>query len=209
MSVRDDLAHRLPAGWVGRWILAPLWNRRNVALNDVALAALALRADDQVLEVGCGGGYLLGRMAERVSLGTLTGVDAGPAMIAHCMRRHCRLVRTGRLVLQCAPAEALPFAEARFTQACSVNSLFYWSDVRQGLRELYRVLIPGGRLVLCLTTKASLLRQRALRGHVRAFEESELREMLGSVGFRVASVETHSDRYRDFLCIVSRKEHAQ
>lgn len=51
-----------PSGLVGRLILGPLWNRRNAALNDVAFDHLALRPHDRVLEVGFGGGYLIGRI---------------------------------------------------------------------------------------------------------------------------------------------------
>ena len=61
-------------------LLAPLWNRRNAALNDAAFDALALAADDRVLEVGFGGGYLLGRMAGRVSQGFVAGADVSAAM---------------------------------------------------------------------------------------------------------------------------------
>ena len=55
--VAGQLGH--PSGVIGRWLLGPLWNRRNRPLNDVSLARLALRADDRVLEVGFGGVWAL------------------------------------------------------------------------------------------------------------------------------------------------------
>ena len=76
------------AGQLGRpsgvWglVLAPIWNKRNAALNDVAFQALALSPQDRVLEVGFGGGYLLGRMAQVVTAGFLAGVDVSPSMVA-------------------------------------------------------------------------------------------------------------------------------
>ena len=51
-----------PTGVFGRWVLGPLWNRRNAVLNDAAFAALAPEPADRVLDVGFGGGYLLERL---------------------------------------------------------------------------------------------------------------------------------------------------
>ena len=77
----QQLGH--PSNITGKWVLAPLWNRRNRALNDVALAKLDLRPDDRVLEVGFGGGYLLGRIAAVVTEGSIAEVDVSEAMVAY------------------------------------------------------------------------------------------------------------------------------
>ena len=52
-----------PSGAIGRWVLGPMWNRRNRALNDVSLAQLALQAMIAFSKSASGGGYLLGRMS--------------------------------------------------------------------------------------------------------------------------------------------------
>ncbi len=85
----QQLGH--PSNIAGKWVLAPLWNRRNMALNDVALAKLDLQPDDRVLEVGFGGGYLLGRIAAVVTEGSIAGVDVSEAMVAYCRQQYGRL----------------------------------------------------------------------------------------------------------------------
>ncbi len=145
-----------PSGLIGSLILAPLWNRRNAALNDLAFEQLQLLEDDRVLEVGFGGGYLLRRLGGVLKSGSLAGVDASPTMVKAGEKRFSSLIRTRKLELHCARAEAMPFAEGYFTKACSVNSIFYWQDARLALEELSRVLAGGGLLVLCFTSKESL-----------------------------------------------------
>jgi SAM-dependent methyltransferase len=104
-----------PSGLPGTLVLAPLWNRRNSALNDVAFESLALHPRDRVLEVGFGGGYLLERMAAVLTEGFLAGVDSSPAMVAFCEKRQRSLIEAGKLELKCAKAEALPYPAASFT----------------------------------------------------------------------------------------------
>ena len=71
-----------PSTVVGRLVLGRLWNRRNRALNGAAFEALALRPGDRVLEVGFGGGYLLGRMVAAVADGFVAGVGVAGHVVS-------------------------------------------------------------------------------------------------------------------------------
>lgn len=197
-----------PSGLVGRLILAPLWNRRNAALNDAAFEHLELGTRERVLEVGFGGGYLLGRMARTVTQGLLAGVDVSPAMVASCMRRHSALVRAGRLELRCAPAEEIPYPSCHFTRACSVNSIMYWHDAPRAIAELRRVLVPGGRLVLCFTCRESLQGRAFARHGVTAYGRRDVVRMLHMSGFGTVHAERLADRHRAFWCITCRRHEA-
>jgi ubiquinone/menaquinone biosynthesis C-methylase UbiE len=80
--------------------------------------------------------YLLGGvMADVVTQGFIAGVDVSEALVAVCERRYQPLVRAGRLELSSAPVESLPYPSGCFSKACTANSLFYWSDALQALRE--------------------------------------------------------------------------
>lgn len=194
-----------PSGLIGRLILAPLWNRRNAALNDAALARLELAPRERVLEVGFGGGYLLGRMAQVVTQGLVAGVDASPAMVASCSRRYRALVRAGRLELRCAAAEEIPYPACHFTKVCSVNSIFYWHDAPRAIAELRRVLAPGGRLVLCFTCRECLAGRAFARQAVTACERDDVVRMLHMAGFGTVHAERLADRHRAFWRITCRR----
>jgi SAM-dependent methyltransferase len=181
--------------------LAPLWNRRNATLNDAALQALALSADDRVLEVGFGGGYLLERMAATVTRGLVAGADASPGMAARCRRRFKAGLDAGRLDVRCATAQDLPFGDEAFGKAVSVNSLFYWPDAAAGVRELARVLAPGGRVVLCLTCR-ECMESRLIGRVVQLWDAPGLRLLAMTAGFRVSSMERLADRHRQYWRLI-------
>jgi ubiquinone/menaquinone biosynthesis C-methylase UbiE len=191
----------------GVWglVLAPIWNKRNAALNDVAFQALALSPQDRVLEVGFGGGYLLGRMAQVVTAGFLAGADASPSMVAFCAARYRALVSAGILELQCAPAEALPYPAGHFGKACSVNSLFYWQNASQALAELWRVLAEGGLLVLCFTAKHCLEGREFSRHGVALYETEEVHRLVEAAGFGEIRLTPAADKHREFVCLTGRK----
>ncbi|MCW5856979.1 MAG: methyltransferase domain-containing protein [Caldilineales bacterium] len=194
-----------PSMVVGQWLLAPLWNRRNMALNNVALERLALQADDQVLEVGFGGGYLLGQMLSSVSSGLVAGIDASRAMIVYCEKRYQRFQQSGRLELHYASVQAIPYGSAYFTKVCSVNSIFYWPDVAQGIGECGRVLGEGGVLVLCFTSKASLGRRAFARHGLHLYDGDEVGEMMKRAGLGDITIEARADRHRTFWSVVGKK----
>jgi ubiquinone/menaquinone biosynthesis C-methylase UbiE len=194
-----------PSGIFGKLVLAPLWSKRNSALNDVAFESLALHPHDRVLEVGFGGGYLLGRMAAVVTDGFLAGVDVSPAMVGFCEKRYRSLVEAGKLELKCAKAESLPYPSGHFTKACTVNSIFYWENAPQAISELYRALEAGGMLVMCFTCKRCIEDKKFARHGVALYEVDQVCQMMESAGFCEIGMTRASDRHREFLCVIGRK----
>ncbi len=201
MAILKYIANQLgnPNG-IFSGLAAIAWNRRNAALNDTVLNLLLLQPADRVLDIGFGGGYLLKRMSEVIPGGLLVGIDVSNAMVASANKRYQKEVQSGKLNLQCAPVEALPFPDEHFTKVCSVNSIFYWQDVEQGLREIKRVLMRGGKVVLCFTCKESIEKKGFAR-HIQTFDAKAVDEMMKAIGFHDNKISTFSDKHRKYICI--------
>jgi ubiquinone/menaquinone biosynthesis C-methylase UbiE len=201
--VARQLGH--PSGLIGRWVLGPLWNRRNRALNDVALKQLDLRSDDRLLEVGFGGGYLLGRMSTLVTEGFIGGVDISTAMVEQNQARYRPLIQAGKMDLKVGTADRLPYPAAHFSKAVSVNSIFYWPDAAQAIRELSRVLRDCGCLVLCFTDKDSLRQKDFARRGLTLYDIDEVRQLLTAAGLHAFTSLPQADQHRKFWCVTAQK----
>jgi ubiquinone/menaquinone biosynthesis C-methylase UbiE len=125
-------------GWRGRM-------HHQIADGAADLALTCVPAPRRILDVGCGTGYLLGRLAARVPrAGVLAGIDASPAMIEVASGA----AADDRLRFVAGTAERLPWPAATFDLVVSTTSFDHWADQRAGLAECARVLAPGGCLVL-------------------------------------------------------------
>ena len=138
---------RRPEGPAGRAMLARM-NESHAPLVDWGLTHIDLRAGDTVLDIGCGGGNTLARMAERVTEGHLTGIDYAETSVEASRAFNAELIEAGRAEILHGSVEALPFDDAHFDAAVTVESFYFWPRPEECLKEVARVIKPGGTFLL-------------------------------------------------------------
>jgi ubiquinone/menaquinone biosynthesis C-methylase UbiE len=134
----EKRADAYEGGWRGRL-------HRQLA-DEVAALAVRLAPDaTRVLDVGCGSGYLLRELAEKLPAAKiLRGIDAAQRMVevARVMASDPRLSFTVGV------AEDLPYEDACFDLVVSTTSFDHWHDQQRGLAECARVLESQGHLLV-------------------------------------------------------------
>jgi ubiquinone/menaquinone biosynthesis C-methylase UbiE len=144
-----DVAFAHPRGFLG--LLGGTIMARTTRLrNEWTLSLLDIQPDEHILEVGFGPGALIQMLVTRASQGYIAGIDMSPLMLQQASRRNAAAIRAGHVHLRLGSALELPFEDATFDKALSANSIHIWPDQLVGIKEIQRVLKPGGEIAIIL-----------------------------------------------------------
>jgi ubiquinone/menaquinone biosynthesis C-methylase UbiE len=172
-----------PIGWLGARVLPVL----AAHFYSLMLRELQLRPEDELLDVGCGAGTLLAR-ATRAKY--IAGLDASPIQVGLARRRLADRLAAGTAEVVHGDAAALPWQDGRFSVVTSVNSLKFMGDPDQAVREMARVLRPGGRAFVVIEGP---VKDATMSGTVnalgeRAWSVPDARAMMQRAGFVHVSI---------------------
>ena len=149
MSLASRLLDQLrnPTGWLGSWNLRSM-NRRHSKLTDWGLEHISIASDATILDIGCGGGRTIHKLATLATKGKVYGVDYSETSVAVSRKTNQEWLKTGRVEIRHGSVSHLPFPDQMFALATAVETHFYWPDLPADMREVLRVLKPGGALVI-------------------------------------------------------------
>lgn len=192
-----------PTGEAGEEMLLRM-NESHFAVTGWALGHWHFKENDTVLDIGCGGGATLKRLSERVPAGRLFGVDYSPVSVALSKKTNAADVASGKMTVAEGSVSALPFPENSFDKIITVESFYFWQDPKNDLREVLRVLKPGGTFLLVADIYGKDgLSERALE-NIRSYRMNnptldEFRALFEQAGFSETSL--HTKNGTDWLCV--------
>ena len=201
---------RKPSGWLGRLTLWRM-NRSHFKMTEWGLTHVSVQPRDTILDLGCGGGRTVAKLATLANQGKVYGVDYSDESVAASRRTNRASIDAGRVEIVRAAVSQLPFPNQMFDLVTAVETHYYWPDLSTDLQEVLRVLKPSGALVViaeaykggkydALLQSVEALRQRGIM-HYAHLTVDEHRELLSRAGY--ASVRVFEDYSRAWLCAVA------
>lgn len=196
---------RFPEGEQGVRMIQGM-NQGHAALTDWGFSQV-LEWGKTVLDVGCGGGAALNRLAEGFPEAQFFGCDVSPLAIEASKELNREAVENGRMQFTVCGVSRLPFEDETFDTVFSVESLYFWPNPQEDLKEILRVLKPGGRFMTVLEMVGGNLspRHSAIAERLEMFcpTPGELEELLERSGFSVEKILYDSEN--SWLCGVGAK----
>ncbi len=185
-------------------------NSSHSKLTDWGLEHISIENHHTILDVGCGGGRTVSKLAAIATQGKVYGIDYSDESVATTKRANARWIDLGRVEIRRSSVSQLPFPGGMFDLVTAVETHFWWPNLPGDIREVFRVMKPGGTLVLIAeiykganTMAAKLAEKYAARTGMTVLSVNEHRELCTNAGYY--DVRVIEERDKGWICGIGRK----
>src|SRR5215469_27533 len=198
---------RKPSKWVGR-PFASMMNESHSRLTEWGLSNIAVGEQFTILDVGCGGGRTINTLAGKAASGKVYGIDYAKGSVAASRAYNRELVAKGRVDIREGTVSNLPFAPNQFDLVTAIETQYYWPNLPGDMREIQRVLRPGGKLMIIAETYKGGRNDWLLGPVMWLLRSSHLsvqdhRDLFAAAGF--CDVQIIEERKKGWICAIGTK----
>jgi len=174
--------------------------------NDWTVSLLDIQPNDRVLEVGFGPGLAVRSAAKLASQGFVAGIDHSETMVREAGKLNAQGIQSGRIELKKADVSSIPYNDDSFDKVFAVNVIYLWPDLEKTVRELGRVLRPGGLLALYLAPRELIDKLALGRSPLfTIYAADDVVQVLRDARFTNIAVETRTLPEGIARCVLARK----
>lgn len=194
---------RKPVGLGGK-IMVAMMNLGHSPVARWGLRFFELTPDAKVLDCGCGGGANIKRLLKKCPQGVVKGIDYSSVSVEKSKRVNEAAVTKGRCDVLRASVTELPFESEQFDAVTAFETVYFWPDLPQCFREIWRVLKSGGTFLICNESNGDKDKDEKwteIIGGMTIYKDIELKSCLEQAGF--FDVQIH--KKKTWLCVTARK----
>ncbi|MDG6223035.1 MAG: class I SAM-dependent methyltransferase [Candidatus Bathyarchaeota archaeon] len=188
---------KCPIGIEGQTV-AKIMNRSHRALTDWGLKKVKIRSDYLILDIGCGGGKTISKLAEQAVHGKVFGIDYSGDMVDYSRQINKELIDQNRVsIVQCS-VDKTGFPDSFFDLITAIETYYFWPNLAEAFEEIKRLLKPNGKLVLINemikdgvyeVENAEVI----AKTEVKLLSLPDIQKILQSTGFKKVEVFTKAD----------------
>lgn len=198
MSARSGKLRQFqkPSGLAGRLTLWRM-NKSHSKLTDWGLARISVEPRFTILDIGCGGGRTVSKLAALATEGKVCGVDYSAESVRASRKMNKDFIARGRVEIQEASVSQLPFTDNTFDLITAVETHFWWPNLGEDLREVFRVTRGCGQLAIIAEVykgapalASRIVEKSAPQSGIRMLTPEEHRDLLAAAGCTDIQIDT-------------------
>ncbi|MBO6017977.1 MAG: class I SAM-dependent methyltransferase [Prevotella sp.] len=186
-----------PKGRMGRAMLK-FMNLCHAPLTNWGLDLVDIQDGWTMLDIGCGGGATLKRLLKRSPDAKVYGIDISEESVAKARKVNKALLEK-QVFIQQGSANKLPYEDVKFDLVTAVETVYFWPSLPECLKEVHRVLKPGGRFAIMVeVVDTDSMWTNVVEG-MTAYPPEQLKDMLDVAGFVKTEVYRKKPSYATIL----------
>ncbi|MBN2182216.1 MAG: class I SAM-dependent methyltransferase [Sedimentisphaerales bacterium] len=198
---------RKPSGLLGRFI-GRVMNSGHAKIRRWGLTSISINPDSCVLDIGCGGGKAVKEIASTANKGKVYGIDYSEDMVQLSKKVNDNLIKQGIVEIMKGSVSALPFPDNMFDFVTAFESYYFWPDLVNDLKEIKRVLKPGGFILLVHAAyKDERFEKRnnkvANLLDIKFHTQEEYKAFLSEAGYKIEKINTLHEK--NWISVVAQK----
>lgn len=183
-----------PKGFVGSSMLC-IMNVAHTSMTKWALSNIEINEHANVLDIGCGGGKTIHTLSKMNPHGKIYGIDYSEQAVENSIKTNKKDVDSGKVLIKQASVSSIPFSNQFFDIITAFQTHYFWPDLENDVKEIFRVLKPNGHFIIV----AELYK---INYHMTKFKtKKDVEKLLKETGYN--SVVFHE--YRGSICIIAKK----
>ena len=195
---------RKPAGLGGK-VMVTMMNLGHRPLADWGFQFLHVDKSAAVLDCGCGGGANIRALLKRCPEGVVKGIDYSPVSVEKTRKLNEAAMQAGRCAVMQGSVMDMLFAASQFDAVTAFETVYFWPDLPQGFREVYRVLKPDGTFLICNECSGDNAQDEKWTEKISGmtiYKDTELQDFLEQAGFHDIQIHKHP---KGWLCVTAQK----
>ena len=199
---------RKPVGELGNQILDRM-NESHESMAQWGVSHFEINEDSKILDIGCGGGRNIQRFASQISEnGRVVGIDYSDVSVEKSIELNREAIDKGIVNVLHASVSEMPFYDETFDIVTGFETIYFWPDFINDLKEVNRVLKKGGIVFFC---NEAVYREGEMEKYddlvelldMKIYSEDVLKESLEKTGFD--DFNAYIDDENDWICVMARK----
>ena len=197
-----------PQGFWGKMMIKSM-NKGHSELTDWALVHLEIKRNYNALDIGSGGGKTVSKLCKRIGNGKVFGIDYSELCVEKSKKLNKNNIMCGKASILQSSVSSLPFEDNKFDVITAVETYYFWPDKLNDLKEVYRVLKSGGKLLLVFEMVKSEEEphkwdnvEKSLG--IEAVSKDGIADILLHAGYQ--NIRTYSKSSTGWLCVTAEKE---
>ena len=197
---------RKPSGMFGRLVMSKIFDLGNEFLNSFVFDLLVSGSNDRILEIGCGTGKLLNKLANTTNGDYFEGIDFSTTMVTLASKRNKKHLNNGKVRITEGDFDAHLFDEDLFDKVFTVNTIYFWEDPQKTAQKAASVLKPGGSFIVAFEDHKQLEQRNLNKDVFSIYTPEDVQSLLIDAGFSSeVRIESKSKGNLTFHCVVAVK----